>query len=383
MSLLKLLGIDKYTERLKLWVNNKLDSIKTPDWMAGQNEDGYIKNKTHGLLDVSPLMNNGDTVTVDISSAVIYSPVVGTRYTTINSGETKTIVYLGDSSVTVTFSGNTITLNDPASFLQEPIYVAWSAEQLDDVFIPQTISRIPNWNAKEGESGYIENKPFESHLKANEHYWIYGTGDEVVSEMQMFYYDNYSSDDEIVVYINGEEFVLHNHLRIPVHIGSYIEFNNVSILNGNVDFEVNFYLESMDDYDYGNEYEFKIRVYEHKQISSKFVSDVVKTTPQTLSNDAKNQALDNLGIDPVLWKYMCNPYEIILSDYTSGTAEIPEDLAKVISKNINHSRLTVSLCISGEIYFANGIGNSEYLMFNIPDSDPVYIGFNGKNVYTP
>lgn len=127
--------------------------------------------------------------------------------------------------------------------------------------------------------------------------------------MQMFYYDNYSSGDEIVVYVNDEEFVLCNHLRIPVHISSYIEFNNVSILDGDVSFEVNFYLESMDDHDYGNEYEFEIRVYEHKQISSNFVSDVVKTTPQKLSDTDKNQALANLGIDNTKYILSCVPNE--------------------------------------------------------------------------
>lgn len=35
---------------------------------------------------------------------------------------------------------------------------------------------------------------------------------------------------------------------------------------------------------------------------------VIKTTPQTLSDTDKNQALANLGIDPVVWKYLCNPF---------------------------------------------------------------------------
>ena len=35
---------------------------------------------------------------------------------------------------------------------------------------------------------------------------------------------------------------------------------------------------------------------------------VIKTTPQTLTDTDKNQALANLGIDPIVWKYICNPF---------------------------------------------------------------------------
>lgn len=58
-----------------------------------------------------------------------------------------------------------------------------------------------------------------------------------------------------------------------------------------------------------------------KQIEEKYIPDtVVKTTPQTLSNTDKNQALANLGIDPVVWKYMCDPCII-----KSGK-KVPEEL---------------------------------------------------------
>ena len=45
------------------------------------------------------------------------------------------------------------------------------------------------------------------------------------------------------------------------------------------------------------------------KIANEFLPNtVLKTTPQTLSATDKNQALTNLGIDPVVWKYMCNPF---------------------------------------------------------------------------
>lgn len=58
-----------------------------------------------------------------------------------------------------------------------------------------------------------------------------------------------------------------------------------------------------------------------KTIESKLLPNtVLKTTPQTLSDADKNQALTNLGIDPVVWKYMCNPCII-----KSGN-KVPEEL---------------------------------------------------------
>ena len=40
---------------------------------------------------------------------------------------------------------------------------------------------------------------------------------------------------------------------------------------------------------------------------SKLPNSVIKTTPQELFKFEKEQALTNLGIDPIVWKYLCNP----------------------------------------------------------------------------
>ena len=45
-------------------------------------------------------------------------------------------------------------------------------------------------------------------------------------------------------------------------------------------------------------------------INPLYLRDVIKTVPQTLSDTDKNQALANLGIDPIVWKYICNPLVI-------------------------------------------------------------------------
>ena len=62
---------------------------------------------------------------------------------------------------------------------------------------------------------------------------------------------------------------------------------------------------------------------------------VIKTTPQSLSDDDKNQALANLGIDPVVWKYLCNPY-IIEPENT-----LPDYLRQLL---VNRNPLILNLC---------------------------------------
>ena len=65
----------------------------------------------------------------------------------------------------------------------------------------------------------------------------------------------------------------------------------------------------------------KIPVFRGINSNEVFIPDtVVKTTPQELSDDNKNQALTNLGIDPVVWKYIKSPC------YITNGKRIPNDL---------------------------------------------------------
>lgn len=78
---------------------------------------------------------------------------------------------------------------------------------------------------------------------------------------------------------------------------------------------------------------------------------VVKTTPQTLSDTDKNQALANLGIDPIVWKYMCNPYIIELNSATSEVNNaIPEELSDMIYQNGKFNHLVLSTVLV-KIYY--------------------------------
>ena len=86
-------------------------------------------------------------------------------------------------------------------------------------------------------------------------------------------------------------------------------------------------------------------------LSSEFISDtVIKTTPQKLSDADKNQALSNLGIDPVALKYMINPLVI---NYEAGDMKLPEDLANIVLTDgkFNQSVLNMIIGWDGQGYY--------------------------------
>ena len=86
---------------------------------------------------------------------------------------------------------------------------------------------------------------------------------------------------------------------------------------------------------------------------------VLKTTPQTLSAYAKNQALANLGIDPIVLKYLCNP--LILGDYL---LEIPLELRDIILGDYSEEfGYTLKPIASSLIKIYNGAGFTSIATF--------------------
>ena len=74
------------------------------------------------------------------------------------------------------------------------------------------------------------------------------------------------------------------------------------------------------------------RIEDLKRLGDIFIPNtVIKATPQSLSTAEKNQALTNLGIDPIVWKYICNPF--IIPATIEEPLYIPSDLLEVIRKN--------------------------------------------------
>lgn len=153
----------------------------------------------------------------------------------------------------------------------------------------------PDWNAKQGEAGYIENKPFYTEgdirqIDVDGEYTIavgeFNIGDRVYVSWDLEYYDGevFRGSASFVIEEGGEE---------PTQ---YYERDNFHIRGGTY---VEMYAYGGGDSLYG-----KVTVMvnsEIKTLEEKYIPNtVLKTTPQTLSDEDKNQALANLGIPRVI-----------------------------------------------------------------------------------
>ena len=174
----------------------------------------------------------------------------------------------------------------------------------------------PDWNAQEGEAGYIENRPFFSPIDEQE--FLTWMDDNTIDEDLDGYnliikIGNFNSNRTKTYSVEASSekkpfYFFYNSYRYTITYQGY----NLRVLDesGRHDIDgvnVKIYnYESLDD--------------NVKLLDSAYLSDVLKTTPQKLSDTDKNQALTNLGIDPVVWKYICNPLVI-----ESGQS-VPEEL---------------------------------------------------------
>lgn len=167
-----------------------------------------------------------------------------------------------------------------------------------------------DWNAKEGEAGYIENRThyvdltYFKHLTINKNdfdlsfdgsYWIaeYNT---LLNEDQLFVYCS-AAGKEFYSPIGNSEIQLPNYMYVKTIdvFADYGDFvgRKLVVRNGAIDEEFrgeSFYIAD-------------IWSYPHiKELSSIYLPNtVLKTTPQSLSDTDKNQARANLGISTPNW----------------------------------------------------------------------------------
>ena len=197
--------------------------------------------------------------------------------------------------------------------------------------VPSTAT--PNWNAQEGEAGYIKNRTHSAKII-----------NPIVASDNLIEYNWITDYNKL-------------HMIYPSNIGGYktlyLPHGEPMTISGNEFFEVDKYSIDIEwDGDssirlvfveggannFAQYFTQNLTVGEYVQLSGVYIPDtVLKTTPQTLSDSDKNQALANLGIDPVVWKYMCNPHEIIY-DVESGdlnNATIPQELHDIIWDDTN------------------------------------------------
>ena len=235
--------------------------------------------------------------------------------------------------------------------------------------VDEAVSKVLNgevgggadWNAKAGEPGYIENRTHscdiiggktlkdisaasylydDSNLKSHETEYIAQTE---LTYMKLVYEQNLEIHIEHLyigpklIKCNQGERIYYNSDAIYQFDYSYDEDTDNEIYTSTIWVNVDYQMDNMEDdelleYAKGTAkesilvYDMYLSVTNGKYFKKKTLEDiylpdtVIKTTPQTLSDTDKNQALTNLGIDPVVWKYMCNP--CIIKD----GEKVPEEL---------------------------------------------------------
>ena len=167
-----------------------------------------------------------------------------------------------------------------------------------------------DWNAQEGESGHIENRTHYLYDKSPQ---TLGKG---INKIDYTHRKFILFNDTIQVL---PEFENNLEIRIvsgpPVYLKYNVENSGEPVIE----------LIDVANYFENSTIEFYANI---KKIDEKFIPDtVLKTTPQELSDTDKNQALANLGIDPVVWKYMCEPFKL------EDGVKIPQELRNIIWDN--------------------------------------------------
>lgn len=210
------------------------------------------------------------------------------------------------------------------------------------------ISGGADWNAQQGEAGYIENKPFGKYIQN-----FHVTGSFTSDESLIPFYDSGNCGDKYPkLYLKGTYLygdVLFETVLNTIEPWSYevYEYNGIefSIETGGGGEEI--FLKIDDESGtisamYGG-IDIEFYTVSNYLDDAYLPNTVLKTFPQRLSDTDKNQALANLGIDPVVWKYMCNPH-IIEYDSDGGVCynAIPKELSDIIYQNGKFNHLVLS-----------------------------------------
>lgn len=203
----------------------------------------------------------------------------------------------------------------------------------------------PDWNAQEGEAGYINNRPCYANLDNGRRITL-DNADITLSSDNNWY-------EKIIIPINEYHQISLYFYDINGNLTNYVLTEGQSVFDSHFGCKFTAVLNESDSCDllltdFGDPKEYvdtifaetKL-VYEYnntimQKLDSMYLPDtIIKTTPQYLSNTDKNQALANLGIDPVVWKYMMNPFII------ENRVIVPDYLVQLL---INDNPLILNLC---------------------------------------
>ena len=230
--------------------------------------NGYICNEIYYITE---LTSNDTYFNVPESCNVVYlqsrvfkAPIEIVKGTKITISKGPVVI--------ITYDDNGIKINSNYSYYGIKVYAAIKPITTD-------------WNAQQGEAGYIENKPFEkiifNGIIESDNTIVYNYNPDCTSlyisfeSREILHFTEYFEEQEITlnwpnikVYWNGVDMVVITNLSD----------NTIDFIKNNISF-------------YG---------YNSQLPSSSIDNSVIKTFPQTLSDTDKNQALANLGIPRVI-----------------------------------------------------------------------------------
>lgn len=226
----------------------------------------------------------------------------------------------------VTWDDNGIKIDGNASYYN--IGILFSANPI----VP--VAEIPDWNAQEGEAGYIKNKTHHVtsvSIETTNYTFIENIPKRYEPDSDIYYLS-----EELHIQYNEDDYI--GIIKIPMNtpLGYEESSNRMTITAEDTGEEFIFSSYS----DTGNIYfkvenpkagtDFKILLY--TRLKDYYLPNtILKTTPQTLFDEEKNQALANLGIDPVVWKYLVNPFIIGVET----ECYVPEELVDLNSLFLN------------------------------------------------
>lgn len=287
------------------------------------------------------LVSNTDTRILNIGESTIYS----------NYGMVFTFTTSGSSYIDIHIEGN-------GSLDAFGIKVYKEINKIKKEFLPDDIGGA-DWNAQEGEAGYIENRThfIEWYNKPEDENFndlLLGLKDKTpisVTENGHIKTVKYLANECYPMWESNFEYfckfwevnyydIFRAFITVPDIFGgnAYPEIS----LSDDDDLYVTIQWNTEDTTDNVNEVidqicgDYYIVPYHNYSVyplnENYLPNTLLKTTPQTLSNTAKNQALANLGIDPVVWKYICDPFVIKYYSETGeiGSTPIPIELYNII-----------------------------------------------------
>lgn len=263
--------------------------------------DTFTKGTVFNLKD--PIVSITKESKYPYTENVIYALYNDKAYR-INKGE-KAVINQGPP-VYISYINNEVYIEDPTNFIPSTATIT--------LFAGTTITiPTPNWNAQEGEAGYIENKPFYDNISNIVSIDFTGTS--------IYYEYNISTNGSILLPI--DKYLMYNEVLAGSFLGKLIvkasDLKVGDILSvgdpeglydffyrvGNIsDSKVYIYCDSNGPSiaQINEIFNFQVCDYATITLDDKYLPDsVLKTTPQSLSDDAKNQVKENLGIATPNW----------------------------------------------------------------------------------